>query len=550
MGRHRERRGLSTRLRDAYFASPLHGWRISGPIPDQLDVTVTDAWPGDPDVGRGLLEGTFSYGALSAPIGADPWDDPALPDCIADGLHRFEWLRDLRDLGGDAARRRARDLITGWIDRYGRWHRQAWRSDLTGARIAVWVGTFGFFGESADDDLRSRFLDSLSRQYRHLIQAVDAGPGGPALLDAVRGAIIGAVALKSSDDLALLTNRLLAVIADQVLSDGGHRSRSPAVQATVLAGLVDIRAALRAAGHPLPEELDKAIQGMTGVLRMMRHGDGGLALFNGATEDRVWRLDALIARTEAKTRALASAPETGFERMTAGRSIAVVDVGAPAAADGMAHAGTMAFEFSVGRERLVVNCGAAPGDARWETALRASAAHSVLVVDDTNTSEVRNDGSLGRHVSAVRLERWEAEGAVWIEAEHDGYRDTHSIVHRRRLYLAAGGDDMRGEDMLTYTGGPGQQPAEAAIRFHLHPRVSASLVQNGNAALLRTPSGAGWRLRTAGGVLAINESVYFGEGGRLQRTRQLVISLPLATLRDEGSLSVRWGLRREDRRTA
>ena len=102
--------------------------------------------------------------------------------------------------------------------------------------------------------------------------------------------------------------------------------------------------------------------------------------------------------------------------------------------------------------------------------------------------------------------------------------------------------------MLSYTGGPGAKPQEAAIRFHLHPRVSASLIQNGASVLLRMPSGGGWRLRVTGGRLAINESVYFGEGGRLQRTRQIVIAVPLAELRELESVSVKWALRREDRR--
>ncbi len=544
-------RGLSARMRDAYFASPLHRWRIAGPAPEDFAVTLTDAWPGDPDGGREILEGTFSFGATSSTLGADPWTQDSLPPHMADGLHRFEWLRDLRDLGGDAARRRARDLIGAWLDRHDRWHRHAWRPDLLGARLAAWIGMFGFFGESADDSFRTAVLDSLARQHRHLLSAISSSPQGPEQFETIRGAIIASVALGATEDvLKSLTDQLAAAIDAQVLGDGGHRSRAPTIQADVLAALVDVRAALRAADRDPPAILDKAIQDMTGVLRMLRHGDGGLALFNGAVEGQVWRLDALIARTESKARAAVSAPDIGIERMTAGRSIVIVDAGAATGADGMAHAGTLAFELSVGRERLIVNCGAAPGDLRWETALRASAAHSTLVIDDTNTSEIRSDGSLGRHVTAVRQERWEAEGSVWLEAEHDGYRDSHSVLHRRRLYLAAGGDDLRGEDTVSYTGGPGQRPVEAAIRFHLHPRISASLVQNGNAALLRTPSGAGWRLRSSGGRLALNESVYFGQRGRMQRTRQLVITVPLDSVREAESVSIKWGLRREDRRTA
>ncbi|MDF1794270.1 MAG: heparinase II/III family protein [Thalassobaculaceae bacterium] len=551
MKRRRDRRGLSDRLRDAYFASPVHAWRLSGPVPDGLAVSVDDAWAGDPDLGRELLEGTYAAAGVALQVGADPWDQTGYSDKALDVLHRFEWLRDLRDLGGDAARRRARDLVGGWIDRYPNWDRVIWRPDLLAARIAAWIHTFGFFADSADDEFRRRVLESLIRQYRHLTRSVENGPGGVGRLKTIRGALIAAVALGAdSDAVQTLVDRLDATVRAQVLPDGGHRSRSPAMQAEALAALVDARAALRAAGRESTAALDEVIQRMTGVLRMLRHGDGGLALFNGATEGQVWRLDTLIARTETKTRAVTSAAEAGFERLVAGRAVTILDTGAPVTTDDTAHAGTLSLEFSVGKERLVVNCGAAPTDPRWHSVLRASAAHSGLVIDDTNSSELRPDGSLGRRPGQIRLERWEADGSVWVEAEHDGYRESHSIVHRRRLFLAAGGDDLRGEDVVNYTGGPGARPVEAAIRFHLHPRVSASLIQNGASVLLRMPSGAGWRLRATGGRLAVNESVYFGEGGHLQRTRQVVITVPLEELRDLGSVSIKWALRREDRRPA
>lgn len=545
----RERRGLSDRLRDAYFASLVHAWRLSGPAPDVLAVPVADAWTGDPDLGRELLEGTYTVAGATVQVGADPWSQSGYSEAAFEALHRFEWMRDLRDLGGDAARRRARDLVGAWIDRHATWDRLVWRPDLLAGRIAAWVHTFGFFAESAEDDYRRRVLDSLHRQYRHLLSAVESGPDGIARLDTLRGGLVAAVALGADgDEIQDLVDRLDAAVRAQILPDGGHRSRSPAVQADALAALVDARSALRAAGRDSTAVLDETVQRMTGVLRMLRHGDGGMALFNGATEGQVWRLDTLIARTETKTRAVTSAPDTGFERMVAGRAVAILDAGPPVTDDDTAHAGTLSFEFSIGKERLVVNCGAAPGDARWQGLLRASAAHSSLVIDDTNTTELRPDGSLGRRPEHVRLERWEADGSVWVEAEHDGYRDSHAILHRRRLFLAAGGDDLRGEDVLTYTGGPGTKPAEAAIRFHLHPRVSASLIQNGASVLLRMPSGAGWRLRATGGRLAMNESVYFGEGGRLQRTRQIVLSVALDAIREQGSVSVKWALRREDRR--
>ena len=145
-------------------------------------------------------------------------------------------------------------------------------------------------------------------------------------------------------------------------------------------------------------------------------------------------------------------------------------------------------------------------DPVWREMLRATAAHSTLTVDDVHSSELVPGGGLGRRRAVnVRAGRREDAGHMLVEASHDGYRDFNGLIHHRRLYLAADGDDFRGEDRLT---GPGGHAF--AARFHLHPDVQVSLIQGGEAALLRP----------AGGALAIEESVYFGAASRRRRSRR------------------------------
>ncbi|HYC13518.1 MAG TPA: heparinase II/III family protein, partial [Stellaceae bacterium] len=104
----------------------------------------------------------------------------------------------------------------------------------------------------------------------------------------------------------------------------------------------------------------------------------------------------------------------------------------------------------------------------------------------------------------------------------------------RELYLSADGDDLRGEDRLTGKGGRG-----FVIRFHLHPEVEASRTGDGNA-LLRLKGGAFWRMKAAGAVLNLAESVYLG-GGDVKKTQQIVLQGHVGT---QGA-TVKWALRRE-----
>ena len=104
-------------------------------------------------------------------------------------------------------------------------------------------------------------------------------------------------------------------------------------------------------------------------------------------------------------------------------------------------------------------------------------------------------------------------------------------MHRRRLYLAESGEDIRGEDVVE---APDPQPY--VLRFHLHPGVSASLQQDGETVLLRLPGGGGWRLRAEGARMTLEESVYLGSAAP-RRSEQVVL-----TSRADGPQQVKWAI--------
>ena len=133
----------------------------------------------------------------------------------------------------------------------------------------------------------------------------------------------------------------------------------------------------------------------------------------------------------------------------------------------------------------------------------------------------------------VEAQRQEANGAHWLEASHDGWKKLFGAVHRRRLYMAESGEDVRGEDVVE---APTPQPF--TLRFHLHPDVKASLQQDGEAVLLRLRSGGGWRLRADGARLSLEESIYLG-GHQPRRTEQVVL-----TGYADGPQQVKWAISR------
>src|SRR5262249_16325574 len=172
------------------------------------------------------------------------------------------------------------------------------------------------------------------------------------------------------------------------------------------------------------------------------------------------------------------------------------------------------------------------GTAEWRDATRATAAHSTMVIADVSSSELKPDG-LGRRPAVVETQRQEANGAHWLEASHDGWKKLFGAVHRRRLYLAESGDDVRGEDVVE---APTPQPFP--LRFPLHPDGNASLQQDGAAVLLRLRSGGGWRLRADGARMSLEESIYLGSH-EPRRAEQVVL-----TGYADGPQQVKWAISR------
>ena len=537
---------IRRKLRQPFYKSGFYQLSLGRRSAGEIRLAAPEPWGGDDQVGLLMLSDEFRF-AGEAVRGPKPLGNPlGAGEAWREIVNGFTWLNDLRTVGGPYARQLARQLVQRWIEENERYEPFAWRADILGTRLRNILLNHDYLEVNNDGLFRSSLLLSLSRQAEHLSRALPDALAGGALLKAAASLMLAGLMLPRGEKWLARGQAILGPgLHQQMLADGGHVERSPQMMLEILQHLIDLRDLFQTSAAPgtgkrgdFSDSLTLTINNLGSVLLMLSHGDGVLAAFNDTPEIDPQQLVRTIERVGEKLRPLNQLPLTGFQRLDRGRASVIMDCGAPPrhGLDAHAHAGTLSFEFTYDGERMLVNCGAHPWSYEWRQVQRATAAHSTLVVDNTNSAMLLPHGGMALRPEIVTCRREETDGQIWLDTSHDGYEEGFGLIHRRKLYLSADGNEFMGEEHLV---GPGGN--EYALRFHLHPQVSVSITQNGQAALIRMPKGSGWRLRVDGAELALAESIHIAENAIVRRSQQIVLLGAIASSHTE----IRWLLQRE-----
>ena len=522
-----------------YHASIFYRWRHIGRAPERMIIAPIDLRTADPTIAHDIYEGRFVFSGTGVDVDSYSVFDVEPPtDGWARTLHGFSWLRHLRASETAISRSNARALVGEWIRHTSRHDPIAWEPDIVARRLISWLAQTPLILDGCDYAFYRRFMRSLNRQVRHLRRTENDGkPGLPRLQIMIA---LASAALCMSDQPRFLraATRLLDLeLVRQILPDGGHVSRNPSAVLELLVDLLPLRQAFTARGTQPSRILLSAIDRMMPMLRFFRLGDGGFGRFNGLSDTKADLLATVLAYDDIRGASLANAPHSGYQRVDATGTALLVDTGKPPPMNYSvdAHAGCLAFELSVGRQRLIVNCGAPGPDAGHARRMaRSTAAHSTITLNDTSSCRFLSRSWIGDWLgeaviagpTRVEVDR-RAEGeATVITARHNGYASRYGIVHERRLSLSNAGDRLEGIDSFTTPSGKPVTKSgkdSFAIRFHLHPSVRLDRSTDGESISMELPNGERWQFETEGHEIEIEESILFTEARGSSATDQIVI---------------------------
>ena len=526
------------------------------PARPRLLATVESPLPGDRVAGMALRAGHFLVNGVKAPIAQVEFLPVAkLAPPLERTVHGFTWLADL-----DACAPRpqcastAERILSAWLEENEHPGKgAAWKVENAGLRLMNWLVHAPLLLSGEGKALRARVLGAAEETARWLDRHVTRGEDKQGQLAGWCAITAAGLLLANGKPRRLFGEAgLVRTLGELVGDDGGVLSRSPLAQMDAIALLADLSACYRAVERDVPQAILTMMQMLVPPLLALTHADGSLGNWQGAGATSAERIAALVKASGVRTRPLRDARQWGYQRIAAKPAVLQFDASPPPLArhSRSGCASTLAFEFSHGAHRLVVNCGGAAlaggqVPARIEQGLRGTAAHSTLTLGDANSTAVLINGKLGAGVGAVEVDRrtidLERGSATRLEASHDGYAARFGLTHRRILILRDDGSELRGEDLLVPVKGKGKRgKIPFAIRFHLGPDVEVTVNDSGRGASLLLPDGSHWQFITGEGAIETDESMWVDGEGRPHPVQQLVMS----GLASRGGGSFSWLLKK------
>jgi len=437
------------------------------------------------------------------------------------------WLYNLHycdDLNAEAAAVRTewhKVLVDRWIRENPVGQGNGWEPYPVSLRVVNWI-KWALAGNSLTDQQRQ----SLAMQARWLAARVEWHLLGNHLLANAKALVFAGLFFDGEEADRRLAKGLRILereTGEQVLADGGHFERSPMYNALVLEDVLDLINMCRVCPEAVPdrwqgfmESLPDVAGSMQGWLRTVCHPDGEISFFNDAALGIACKPSLIGAYAEGL--GIPSSPPTrqgvthltpsGYVRVERGPLTAILDV-APIGPDylpGHAHADTLSFELSLYGQRVIVNSGTscyADGPERQRQ--RGTGAHSTVMVDGKDSSEVWGGFRVARRARPVGLEVAQANGAIRVKCGHDGYRRLPGKPMHWREWRFEG-------ERVVITDRVEGEFSSAVGRFYFHPNVSIEKDGEGGGKI-RLPDGQRLFWRVDGGRCGLVSSTYHPEFG-------------------------------------
>ena len=171
------------------------------------------------------------------------------------------------------------------------------------------------------------------------------------------------------------------------------------------------------------------------------------------------------------------------------------------------------------KKKIITNCGALEKSTGNASYLRYSAAHSTIVLENTNISEIRDNQPHIKYPQMVSFKKLIENSKHAVEASHNSYIKKYKII-RKIQYFQENENYLTGEDSIISSTSKNKELV-FHIRFHILHNVLITQTNNKRSVILKTERGNIWLFKTNIDI-ELEESVYMDKNN-VKETKQIVL---------------------------
>ena len=506
-----------------FFKSSLYNLIFSKAIDDKILYNPESLWIGNKSNGVKIIDGFLNYQKETVYFDENVWKQNHGSSSWNNYLHSFMWIKDIRQVGTDQARIFVRKKIFSWIEECDYFNSLIWNREVLSKRIFYLLTNLSFFFETASEGFQKKFSNNINKQCILLFKKYKRSELIVNNIFAVKSMILSSICFRNLEVNYELSIKTLRFIIDSKLKDGMHNLRSPSEHFYFLCSLLDIKNFIGNLNKEIPPYLNNVIEDMSSVLNFFRIGEGNLAIFNKYEFISKNKINNVLKKVGHKYRLPKVSECNGFKRVSKNKLTFIMDCGKPTKEQ--TQAGSLSFEFSHFSEKVVVNCGSPfINNKHWNDAMRSTAAHSTLNINEINSSDIFFNKDTTSRIANVFSEQFEKNDSVWINSYHDGYKRLFGITHVRSIHIDLNNLIIRGEDSFRHQQNNIHSKSKYFLRFHIHPSIKLNVTASRRKVVLKLKNNYGWEFICSEPLIEIEDGIYLGENKIVQPNYHILLS--------------------------
>ena len=331
--------------------------------------------------------------------------------------------------------------------------------------------------------------------------------------------------------------KLKELIDLQVDQNSMHKSYNILEHSKFLNNLNEIKNILLFFNLKLPSFLNNQILAMTSIVKSYKHVDYSLPLFNGCNNNHNQEIQSISEKEQFLKTKLLTNFKNGIAIYKDSYKAIFFDVVQPTNLKfhRSLNAGSLSIEISAGGEKLITNCGGSEGGGKNPAYLKYSAAHSTIIINNTNISEIKEREIKKIFPKQVIFESKDEDDKMILIGTHNGYLKNYKKICKRELVIHKKKNIFTGEDTIISAKSNNEKKVYH-IRFHMMPGVSTIMTSNKKNIIIRTKKNNIWMFKS-NNEINIEKSI-FVENDTAIETSQIVISGVTSLLKNR----IKWSL--------